>query len=148
MIKAAHSAAAVLELEEAAHAIGLTMLSLVHDTGHTRTAKTKNNSVCCEEKVKFRVFFFVSVKLHSSDTVAASVEMNSETQEWQRAQTDTCATAARTCACLRPCDAFHPSAGGTPLVLVQFVSLAQRHRQPPYIVRPPRFTLANTAGHI
>lgn len=52
MIKAAHSAVAALEPEEAAHARGLTMLSLVHDTGHTRMEKPKEQCV-------FLFFFFV-----------------------------------------------------------------------------------------
>lgn len=107
MIKAAHSAVAALEPEEAAHARGLTMLSLVHDTGHTRMEKPNEQCVVV-------LFFFVEAKLHSSNTVAASVEMNSATQEWQRVQPDTCVAAASTCARLRSCGAFRPSAGGAP----------------------------------
>lgn len=95
MIKAAHSAAAVLELEEAAHARGLTMLSLVHDTGHTRMEKNKTQPCALRRKSQvLAVAFFISVKLHSGNTVAASVEMNSVTQEWQAVQTDTCGAAA------------------------------------------------------
>lgn len=71
MIKAARSATPVLEPEEAAHARGLTVLSLVHDTGHTCSAhthtqgKTKTSSVCDVGKksslgFSFLFFFWLS----------------------------------------------------------------------------------------
>lgn len=144
MIKAAHSAAAVLELREAAHARGLTLLSRVCDTGHTHIEKT--TTVCVVEiksTLGFFFFFFALVNSQSRNTVAASVELNSVTQEWQGVHTDR--HVSRCCVnmcvsasvrrfpsiCRRHHSCFRPVCFIPQPPKLRTASLVQRHRQPP-----------------